>query len=541
MDTQPRLGRRKTAPAEPTDQARSGQAPSTRGLKGGALSYAQSVAMGISSTAPAYSLAATLGFVALVVGLQLPVIVLLAFIPMFFSSWANKEMNNADPDCGSSFIWAARALGPRIGWFAGGWGTIAADLLGMASYAQIAGQYLFLFLGLDAIGQNPTSPWVLLVGVLFLAVLTYMCYRGIQVSARTQVVLVVVEVVMLAALSVVAIVRLAAGTAPATHLAFSLAWFNPLHLHTFSGFIQGMLLMVFVYWGWDTTVSVNEETKDSRRIPGNAGVISTVLLLVLYALVSTSVQSYAGDGTRGIGLDNPNHEGDVLSVMGDAVFGHSVVGTIFTRLLLLMVLSSAVGTTQTTILPNARTTVSMAFHKALPAIFGRIHPRYLTPTFSTISFSVVSIIGYVVLNYVSGGNIIADSVTACTFFVAVYLGITGFACTWFYRKILLRSAADFVLKGLLPLLSGLMLFGLLGWSVYFYGNPNQSDTTWLMPFVPHWQVGGVLSIAIITTLAGLAWMETQRRLGPGFFKGQMQSEVALTDDGQVIPVGGAPD
>ncbi len=518
----------------------SGPVPSARGLKGGALGYLQSTAMGIASTAPAYSLAATLGFVVIVVGLQTPVIVLLAFIPMFFSSWANKEMNYADPDCGSSFIWAARALGPKTGWFAGGWGTIAADLLGMASYAQIAGQYVFLFLGLTAIGQDATSPWVLATGILFLVVLTYMCYRGIQVSARTQVVLVTIEVVMLVVLSVVALIRVGLGTAPAGHLAVSWAWFDPFHLHTVSAFIAGMLLMVFVYWGWDTTVSVNEETKDARRIPGNAGVISTLILLVVYVLTTTSVQAFAGVGTSGIGLSNPNHEGDVLSVLGTAVFGGSVIGTVFTRLLILMVLSSAVGTTQTTILPNARTTVSMAFHKALPAIFGRIHPRYLTPTFSTISFSAVSIVMYVILNYVSGGDIIGDAVTGCTFFVAVYLGITGFACTWFYRRVLLRSAKDFLLRGLMPLLSGVMLFGLLGWSVYFYCNPNNSDTTWLMPFAPHWRIGGVLSIGIVTALAGLAWMLTERKLRPGFFRGDMESQVALTEDGEVIQVGAAP-
>ncbi len=531
MDTQPRLARRQSPAVE---------VPSTRGLKGGALGYMQSTAMGIASTAPAYSLAATLGFVVAVVGLQTPIIVLLAFVPMFFSSWANKEMNYADPDCGSSFIWAARALGPKTGWFAGGWGTIAADLLGMASYAQIAGQYVFLFLGLTAIGNDATSPWVLATGVAFLVVLTYMCYRGIQVSARTQVVLVVIEVAMLVLLSVVALIKLGAGSAPAGHLAIAWSWFDPFHLHSVSAFIAGMLLMVFVYWGWDTTVSVNEETKDSRRIPGNAGVISTLILLVVYALTTTSVQAFAGVGTTGIGLDNPNHEGDVLSVLGTAVFGHSVVGTIFTRLLLLMVLSSAVGTTQTTILPNARTTVSMAFHKALPAIFGRIHPRYLTPTFSTISFSVVSIIMYVILNYVSGGDIIGDAVTGCTFFVAVYLGITGFACTWFYRRVLLRSVKDFLLKGLMPLLSGVMLFGLLGWSVYFYCNPGNSDTTWLMPFAPHWRVGGVLSIGFVTALAGLVWMLTERARKPEFFRGEMESQVALTDDGQVIQVGGEP-
>ncbi len=110
---------------------------------------------------------------------------------------------------------------------------------------------------------------------------------------------------------------------------------------------------------------------------------------------------------------------------------------------------------------------------------------------------------YVAINWVSGGNVISDSVTACTFFVALYLGVTGFACTWWYRKSLLSSARTFWLCGVFPFLSGVMLFVILGWSVYFYTDPDQSYTSWHMPFWPHWTIGGVLSIGIVTALIGL--------------------------------------
>jgi hypothetical protein len=59
---------------------------SARGLKGGALGFVASTGMGIASTAPAYSLAATLGFVVATVGPQTLLLVPLAFIPMFFSA-----------------------------------------------------------------------------------------------------------------------------------------------------------------------------------------------------------------------------------------------------------------------------------------------------------------------------------------------------------------------------------------------------------------------------------------------------------------------
>ena len=165
--------------------------PADKGLKKGALGLLSSVVIGVASTAPAYSLAATLGFVVLFVGLQTPIVVILAFIPMLFISIAYQELNKADPDCGTSFTWATRAFGPKVGWFAGGWGILASDVLVMASLAQIAGQYGFLLFNADGIGSNPSSTWVLLVGIAWIAVMTYICYRGIEVSANFQKVLLV--------------------------------------------------------------------------------------------------------------------------------------------------------------------------------------------------------------------------------------------------------------------------------------------------------------------------------------------------------------
>jgi amino acid transporter len=510
-------------------------AASARGLKRGSLGFVQSTAMGVASTAPAYSLAATLGWAVAAVGPQTLLLVPLAFIPMFFNAWANKEMNRADPDCGSSFTWAARALGPRTGWFAGGWGTIAADLLAMASQSQIAGQYFFLLFGLKSIGNSATSPWVLLIGVAWIVVLTYICYRGIEVSARLQVILLVIEVGMLLLLAAVALIRVGTGHAPAGHAAFSWSWLDPAHFASPSVFMAGLLLMVFVYWGWDTTTSVNEETADPERIPGTAGVVSTLLLLGTYFVVILSVQMFAGFGSTGIGLNNAGNANDVLSPMGEAVFGSGTLGTVLSRLLILMVLSSSAATTQTTILPTARTTLSMAFHKALPAAFGRVHPRYLTPVFSTIAFSAASVVMYVALNFVSGGNVLADSVTAATFFVALYLGSTGFACFWFYRKTLRASAANLWLRGLIPLASGVMLLVILGWAVYYYTDPDQSYSTWHMPMWPHATIGGVLSIGIVTALIGLAWMLALQRSHRAFFSGaSMRDGYSITDDDKVV-------
>src|ERR1700680_2845656 len=87
-----------------------------KGLKGGALGLLSSVVMGVASTAPAYSLAATLGFVVILVGFHAPVVAVLAFVPMFLTSIGYSELNKADPDCGTTFTWATRAFGPKNRW-----------------------------------------------------------------------------------------------------------------------------------------------------------------------------------------------------------------------------------------------------------------------------------------------------------------------------------------------------------------------------------------------------------------------------------------
>ena len=160
--------------------------------------------------------------------------------------------------------------------------------------------------------------------------------------------------------------------------------------------------MLFIYWGWDTAVSVNEETKDPEKTPGRAAILSTIILLVTYVLVIVGAQAFAGVGSKGIGLGNTANF-DVLSSLGSEIFGGHGIGLFLARLLILMVLSSAAASTQTTILPTARTTLSMATYRAIPKVFAKMHPRYLTPTVSTIMMGVLSALLYLWFNFASGG------------------------------------------------------------------------------------------------------------------------------------------
>jgi len=332
------------APArEPATESMGSPPP---GLRAGAIGFASNVAIGVASTAPAYSLAATLGLLVAVagVGTHAPAVLLVSFVPMFCISVAYRALNRADPDCGTSFAWVTRALGPRLGWTTG-FAIFAADVIVMATLSEIAGKYLFILVGWHSAASSTLG--LAVAATMFIALMTWVAYRGVELSARVQQALLALELTILAVFSVVALVKVYA-TGPAGSIHPSLSWLNPFALSPGS-LVDGVLLGVFVYWGWDACVTVNEESQDARRGPGKAAVVSTLILLVTFVLVAVAGQATAGPGFL------TAHSTDVLSALGSRVLGSP-----WDKLLVLVVLTSTAASTQTTIMPTARTMLSMA-------------------------------------------------------------------------------------------------------------------------------------------------------------------------------------
>jgi amino acid transporter len=416
-----------------------------KGLKANALGFMSNLVIGIASTAPAYSLAATLGFIVATqgVGVHSPAVLLVSFVPILFVSFGYRYLNKADPDTGTTFAWTTRAFGPWIGWL-NGWAIFVADVIVMASLSVIAASYTYLLFDWPHGANSPT--WLIIGSVVWIALMTWICYRGIELSAETQMFLLSAEILILGAFSIVALVKTYNGSGLPGSMHVSASWFNPFDL-SFSSLIAGVLLGIFIYWGWDSGVAVNEESRDSAEAPGKAAVLSTILLVLIYLVVATSAQAFAG--TKFLSANS----NDVLKPLGESVFGSP-----WYKLLIIAVLTSAAASTQTTILPTARTTLSMAKWRAIPDVFGKIHPKYLTPTVSTIGMGALSAVWTAFLIRVdTSGNVLNDSITALGFAVCFYYGFTGLACGWYFRKELFKSVQGFVLAGLVPLLGGVMM------------------------------------------------------------------------------------
>src|SRR4051794_37314513 len=431
-------------------------------LKRNAIGYASSVVIGVASTAPGYSLAAVLGLIVAVggVGVHAPGVLIVSFVPMLLVALGYKYLNKADPDAGTTFAWATRAFGPMTGWM-GGWAIIVADLIVMANLAQIAGLYSFLLFGSEA----PSTLAVTAVGVVWIAIMTAVCVIGVEVNARTQRWLLAAEIVTLAAFAVVALVRVGLGDGA---VAPSLSWFSPFAVGSVGALTSGLLVAIFIYWGWDSLVCVNEETEDSETVPGKAAVMSVVILVGIYVIVATAAIAFGG--VERLAGDS---SGDVLGLLAGDVFGSALLG----KVMIVAVLTSAAASTQTTILPTSRTALSMARAKAAPGALAAVHPRYVTPHVATWIMGGLSIAWYVGLTAVST-NILFDSIAALGLMIAFYYGLTGFACTWYYRRALTHSLRGFLLAGVAPFAGGAILAFVFVRSCFDLGRADAGSTTY---------------------------------------------------------------
>ena len=387
-----------------------GTASRSRGrrLRENSIGIGSSTAIGIASTAPAYSLAVSVGLLVAYVGGAAPWLLAAAAIPVVLVALCFRELNRAEPDCGTTFAWSEKAFGLGTGRMVG-WITVMACVLVMSNLAQVAAIYTYSLVGLDGLAGSRLAQAGL--GSIFIGVMAYLAYRGVRIAARTQVILVTIELAALLWFSVNAFIEAGSLSIPTSTGEGSWA--------------AAFLVAIFLYWGWDSSFSINEESVEPGRTPAIGALLTNAVLIVVYVVVAWAAVAYAGvDQLAGVGED------DFFATLTDDLLG-SAGG----KLLVGAVLVSALASTQTTILPTARTMLSMARRDAFPGQFARISARYQTPSVSTWAFAAASTLIYVVLVLTSDA-VLADSVAAISVLVSLYYVATAVAVPLYFRGML---------------------------------------------------------------------------------------------------------
>lgn len=494
---------------------------SDKGLARGKIGTISGAVLGVSCVAPGYVLTASIGLIVASVGLKMPAIFFAGFIPMFLTAYAYRELNRAAPDCGASFTWSTKAFGPYIGWMAG-WGMVIATIIVLSNLAFVAVDFLYLFVarvvGNPVIANLPDNKLINIVTtVAFIALATAVAYRGITMTERVQTVLVSFQMLVLAGFAALAFHHVFSGNAP-VNLSFSLDWFNPFSGLSMAAFVAGVTGSIFAYWGWDTCLTLGEESKDPERTPGRAGLLSVVTILITYVVVGLAVMMYAGVGETGLGLGNPDTVDNIFGVLAGPIMGYWPG-----MLLFLAVLASTTASLQTTFLPAARAMLAMGNYGAFPRRLASVHPRHQVPSYATVVAGIATSMFYIVTSIFSE-EALYDTIAALGIMICWYYGITAFACAWYFRHEAFANVRSFVFRIAFPVIGGIMLLAVFFISVRDSLSPDYGSGATIGG------IGLVFYLAFGILILGAVLMGLARVFRPEFFLGNtLPTTTSLTE------------
>ncbi|MFJ4199750.1 APC family permease [Streptomyces sviceus] len=409
-----------------------------RGLQANALGTFDTVVMAVAGSAPAYSIAATTAVLVGSVGLASPAALLYCAIPMLGIALAFSYLSRIDVNAGASYSWVGRTLHPFLG-FVSGWALVISATIFMVAGSLPAGS-MTLALFDEGLADNTALSTV--VGAAWFVLMLLVVLGGARLTVRAQLVMSGVELAILALFAVLALFH--TGNARA----FEWSWLGFGHFDGMQGFASGALIAAFYYWGWDVTSNLSEETRNSRRTTGLAGLIGVGIVFLLFEVFTIAVNVILTS------KQIEENDANVLAVLGEEVWpGWGG------KLLIVAVMLSTIATLETTLIQVTRSLFAMGRDRTMPSALGKVHRHWNTPWVAIVVVGAVALMMFIASNALgSVGDILSDAISAIGLQIAVYYGLSGLAVVVAYRKMLLKSPADFLLGGLWPLLGALFMF-----------------------------------------------------------------------------------
>jgi len=411
--------------------------PATSRLEPNAISVAQDTLIGLADTGPTVSVSFTL--VALIVASAYagPLVLLITAIPMLIIANAYRRLNLWNANCGASFEWVGRAISPYLGYITG-WLMLAGTLFGTLTPVTAVGPSV-----LAVFKQNANGKWSnILIATGLVVIMMIISIVGIRITARTQVTIGVIEYIILLVFAIWGLTWVLshhAGTVPITS-----HWFS---LHGVNGkgaLIDGFLITVFMYSGWDGTLYVNEEVRHRRANPGKAAMSAVGIAAILFILAQTGLQGIASANKMN------NNSSSILVYVGTRLSGSGVGGQVLALALALGVIAA----TGVGIVLSARIAYGIASYRALPSSLANVSARFKTPVVATVAASFILLaMGWAYLLSTSVQNTFSYVLNNTGILYATFYCITALSAMVYYRRRVVSSVTDFLTLGVLPLAS----------------------------------------------------------------------------------------
>ncbi|WP_328311881.1 APC family permease [Streptomyces sp. NBC_00442] len=421
---------------------------SGRGLQPNALSTFDTVVMAVAGSAPAYSLAATTTVLVGSAGLAGPAALLYCAIPMLGIVLAFGRLGRIDVHAGAAYSWVGRTLHPFLG-FLSGWALVVAATLFMVAGSLPAGQ---MTLGLFDAGLAHDTALATLTGAGWFLLMLAVVLGGARLSARAQLIVSGVELMILLGFSAGALIRVGDGDGA---VPFDWSWLGFSHFDGVPGFAAGTLIAAFYYWGWDVTSNLSEETRDGRRTAGLAALVGVGVVFALFVAFTVATDALLTGDEIAHGRTN------VLALLGERIWPGAGG-----RLMVLAAVLSTIATLETTLIQVTRSLFAMGRDRTMPGALGAVHRRWNTPWVAIVVVGAVALLLFVASNALgSVQDIMADALSAIGLQTTLYYGLAGLAAVVAYRGTLTESVGSFLLGGVWPLLGSLFMFCAFGLSL----------------------------------------------------------------------------
>ena len=475
----------------------------SKGLKKGSVSLVGAVSIGLAATAPAYSLTGALGHGAAEAGYQLPVVFIIAVVPMFFVALAYKHLTDAAPDAGTVFTWGSKAIRPHIGWI-GGYALLLSSVLAGVGAAGITVNAITTALGLEN-----SSNWVQMgIAAAFILTTTALVARGAEESSRTTVLLTVIQyggLILFAAILVINVIR--RDRNPSAE-AFSWDWFNPFAIDSFAALLGGFLVAVFIFWGFDAALSMSEETAGAPGQSGKSGITAIVITVITYVVIGVAALAFAGtDPTSSLSLTHEANIDDVFSAMAREAVGPQ--GAVAAALIIGL---SAFSATISTVMSTVRSVLSMATYKALPQRFASVDQVVQTPKFATWFIGMTTLAIYCGLTWFSD-SIVEDCVYSVGIAIITYYSVVALSSVLYFWDTAFASWRTAFGQVILPGIAALILIPVGITEAYNMAQPDSEGASLA-------GVGIVFIIGVASLLFGVLLMILWNLKSPAFFRGE---------------------
>ncbi|WP_276947398.1 APC family permease [Ferrimicrobium acidiphilum] len=385
---------------------------STR-LRQNSLSTMDILGVSLADTAPAMSFFFSFAAIAAAAGVASPLAIIVAAVAVLLKLNSLTEFTKVTPSSGSYVSYIGKAFGAIPGVMTA-WALSVGYIIAVGYVMAIMGGWTSLILSKYVHISVPWEP----ITIVFVALVSFLVYRGVKISARWATIAFVFELLLII-ISMVAIV-----ITNSSHINF--ASFEPsLVSRGISGMGLAFPLAVFLFIGVGNPGAMVEETRNARRSVPRAIYIATISVAIIYVLMAwTTSIAFHNNASTIAGLSAP------FVTAADKALGP--VSVLVYLAGLTSTFSSLIGATTA----QTRIIFSAGREKLLPSVLGKLSDRYGTPVISLIAYSVIALI--ITLLWASHGNplnIAGDIATLGTIpIILVYLALNLALPVYFFRE-----------------------------------------------------------------------------------------------------------